>query len=73
VADAELWPENRGAWRAFEWLAGSRPIGMAAGPIPLSEYAAYFALRQEATGWSLVKKVQLIDRLWLELTKPKET
>ena len=61
-----LWPGNRQAWWAWHDLSGSRGLGMAAGPIPLSEIEAWFRLMGKAPDWWLITKIQTVDNAWME-------
>tara|TARA_R110000751_G_scaffold10671_3_gene38653 strand:- start:2446 stop:2706 length:261 start_codon:yes stop_codon:yes gene_type:complete len=71
----ELYDDLAPVWEAFWFLNSSRPIGMEAGAIPLSEIIAYWRELHGLTARSdLVERVHLIramDTKFLELNREK--
>lgn len=62
-------------WNAFQRLSGSRPIGMAAGSIPLSEIVAYctlYGISDPNDIDDLVYVIGEMDSEWLDGVNPKE-
>lgn len=60
----ELWDECTQFWKAYQNLNGSRQIGMAAGPIPITEIQAYFELiqlRDVETRLVYLRMIQAVD------------
>lgn len=69
-----LYPDLAGSWKAFWDLSGSRSVGLAIGPIPFSEIAAYctfYGITGESAN-RLIRHVQILDMTFLEHHKPPD-
>lgn len=59
--------DDHAAIEAWGELSTSRPVTLGgAGGIPLTEIAAWFALRGLSPRWRLVERILTIDQAWLE-------
>lgn len=63
--EPELPAEAFAAWRLWETLTLSRPVGMAPGAIPLAEVEAWFRIAAVAPRPEVVRQVRIIDEEYL--------